>query len=159
MRNFIPLLVTIAVMAGCEDVPENPSGNQSAHTVPRPESAELGALLNIERRKHGLPALLRSRTLDAVAMKHAEDMAGGGYFSHTGRGGSTPQGRLLAAGYRSCLTAENIAAGQQSASDVMRDWMQSQGHRQNNLRQGVTEYGTAVAGHGYWVLVVARPGC
>jgi uncharacterized protein YkwD len=52
--------------------------------------------------------------------------------------------------------AENIAFGQQAIEEVMRDWMNSKGHRQNMLGN-YKDIGVAVAtnarGELYWCVV------
>ena len=47
---------------------------------------------------------------------------------------------------------ENIARGQSSASEVMKDWMKSEGHRYNILWDQYHSIGVAHSG-GYWVQV------
>jgi uncharacterized protein YkwD len=76
------------------------------------------------------------------------------YFSHTSPNGGTLADRVQAAGYPYCFAAENIAQGQQSAAEVMTAWMNSAGHRRNNLSDRATEYGVARAAGDYWVLVL-----
>jgi uncharacterized protein YkwD len=93
--------------------------------------------------------------LQAAAMKHAEWMRSAGVLSHTGQGGSTPGTRALAAGYAGSAIAENIAAGQRTAAEVVTDWIRSPGHRANILG----DYADAGTGHAgdYWCLLLGRP--
>jgi uncharacterized protein YkwD len=74
----------------------------------------------------------------------------------TGAGGTRRAIPRRRAGYRSCLTAENIARGQPDIRSVVADWMNSPGHRSNILNAQLTQYGFAQAGS-VWVLVLARP--
>ena len=88
----------------------------------------------------------------------AEDMARGGYFSHTGRDGSNVIVRARAAGCQGRgYFAENIAWGQRSAQDAFNGWAASSGHRANMLGQNYGAYGLGQAS-GYWVLMFAD-GC
>ena len=56
------------------------------------------------------------------------------------------------------MTSENIAQGQSSGSELMSDWMMSQGHRENILRRAAQDYGVGVAllsGRVVWVMLYA----
>ncbi|KFE36639.1 CAP domain-containing protein [Thioclava atlantica] len=114
------------------------------------------------RTQQGLNGLARDPRLAAAAQAHACDMARRGYFSHSGRDGSSVKGRARHAGYRACLIAENIAMGQRNAQAAFADWMKSSGHRRNILLKGVAQIGIGIAparaGRGpYWVMVLGRP--
>jgi uncharacterized protein YkwD len=105
------------------------------------EESEVLRLTNLERAKAGCPALTRNATLSGVARAHSRDMAVRRYFTHDSLDGRTPFERMTAAGYRYRDAAENIAAGQPSAADVVRDWMLSPGHRENIVDCGLRELG------------------
>ena len=62
-------------------------------------------------------------------------MATKGFFDHHGSDGKTPKTRVKRAGYRTCLTAENISFGWRSVDQVMQVLMQSPKHRANILRE------------------------
>ena len=68
---------------------------------------------------------------------------------------------LLAAGYRYRKVAENIAAGQRDAAEVVRGWMNSPGHRANILDAELTQIGVGlVSGGPYgttWTQVFGTP--
>jgi uncharacterized protein YkwD len=74
------------------------------------------------------------------------------YFSHTSQDGRSPWDRAEAAGYPS-PTGENIAKGQESASEVMQAWMESDGHRDNILNCASHAMGLGVTRDGDGVLV------
>ncbi len=105
------------------------------------EEREVLRLTNLERVKVGCPALTRSTVLTTVARAHSKDMAVRSYFTHNSLDGRTPFQRMTTAGYRYRDAAENIAAGQPSAADVVRDWMLSPGHRENIEDCGLREIG------------------
>jgi uncharacterized protein YkwD len=113
-------------------------------------------LVNAERSKQGLSALTWNTLLERSAIKHAQDMRTNNYFDHTGRNGSTPTQRIKAEGYPnpSCACriyyGENIARGQTTPEQVVRDWMNSEGHRKNILSQNFREIGIGISGN-YWV--------
>ncbi|MGH1330889.1 MAG: CAP domain-containing protein [Paracoccaceae bacterium] len=129
-----------------------PAGLSSTASVSR----DVEAAINAERARAGLNQLAHSGQLAAAAAAHASDMAANGYFSHTGKDGSSVGQRVKRAGYNSCLTAENIAWGQKSAGEVVASWMQSKGHRENNLRKGITHIGAAKSGGPTWVVVFGK---
>lgn len=124
--------------------------------------AEAGRAVNAQRAGNGKGALRRDARLDKAAMAHACWMAETGTFSHQsksgGKSGSLPKARIRATGYRTRLTAENIAWGQTSGAQVVAEWMTSPGHRKNILMGSLDEYGIGVAvlnGRPVWVMTYA----
>ncbi|HEX7307968.1 CAP domain-containing protein [Lentzea sp.] len=100
------------------------------------------ARTNAERAKAGCPALRQDPALGTAAQRHSEDMTARNFFSHNGSDGSTFVVRMERAGYtRWTRAAENIAAGQQTAADVVRTWMNSAGHRANILNCALRDIG------------------
>lgn len=89
------------------------------------------------------PPLRLNPTLHTVASAHAAEMARYGYFSHTGRDGSTVDGRATLAGYPWRNIGENIAAGQMTADAAVRGWIKSPGHCANIMSPAYSEMGAA----------------
>jgi uncharacterized protein YkwD len=89
-------------------------------------------LTNAERAKAGCTALRGDDKLALAAREHSTDMGVNGYFDHNSQDGTSPWDRIRKAGYDS-PGAENIAAGQTTAAEVMAAWMNSPGHRANIL--------------------------
>ncbi|KAI9020593.1 CAP domain-containing protein [Hyaloraphidium curvatum] len=113
-------------------------------------SADLLCLTNLERQKAGLAPLHLSPELQAAAQVHSDDMAAGGFMSHTGSDGSSPWDRFARFGFTDLRTGgENVAAGQTTEEQVMASWMGSPGHRANILSADFTFFGGARAGN-YW---------
>jgi uncharacterized protein YkwD len=110
---------------------------------------EVITLTNQRRKKAGCGALEPDARLARAAEAHASDMAENGYFSHQSRDGRRFEHRVRAAGYPR-PGAENIAKGQTSASQVVREWMASPSHRSAMLTCGFTTIGVARVGN-YWV--------
>jgi uncharacterized protein YkwD len=110
---------------------------------------------NRERLSRGLPSVVASERLMAAAQKHADWMRSRRRMSHRGAGFSSPAQRVTAEGYRFTSVSENIAAGQTSAAQVMRSWMNSRGHRNNILGRN-REIGLGRAGN-YWCVVFGTP--
>ncbi len=107
--------------------------------------------------------LNRNSTLDAVASAHARELAERGELSHEGRDGRSAADRVTDAGYRWQSVAENVAAGQTGAEQVVDTWLASAGHCANlmNARYSDTGVGVAVSDADdrgiYWVQVYAAP--
>ena len=82
-------------------------------------------LVNEERSKQGLAPLQMDQTLMDCAMQRAAEISV--LFSHT-----RPDGACIFE-MDPKIYAENVAAGQSSAEQVMDSWMNSTGHRENIL--------------------------
>jgi uncharacterized protein YkwD len=88
-------------------------------------------------------------------------MARHAHLSHTGSDGSSPAGRLRAAGYRATHSGETIAAGPASPSAVVALWMDSRPHRNILLACRYTQAGVGVAagaGGPWWAADLASDG-
>jgi uncharacterized protein YkwD len=111
----------------------------------RAEEQEVVELTNQIRRENGCEPFRVSPQLGKAARDHSEDMATRNYFDHTSPDGLDLWTRMRSAGYRFTLAAENIAAGQPSPDEVVQDWMESPGHRENILNCALTEIGVGYA--------------
>ena len=89
------------------------------------------------------PPLRLNPALYSLASAHASEMALYDYFSHTGRDGSTVDGRATRAGYPWRAIGENIAAGQVDADAAVRGWINSPGHCANIMSPAFREMGAA----------------
>jgi stress response protein SCP2 len=122
---------------------------------------EVVAATNVERARHGLPALTVDARLAAAAQAHSDDMVRRDFFAHASPDGRQVWDRAVAQGYAYRKVAENIAAGQRSAAEVVRGWMDSPGHRANILDGELTQIGVGHAlGGGYgttWTQVFGAP--
>nr|WP_263323203.1 SafA/ExsA family spore coat assembly protein [Neobacillus sp. Marseille-Q6967] len=112
------------------------------------------ALTNQERAKHGLRALTQDWELSRVARYKSMDMRDKNYFSHTSPTYGSPFTMMKNFGINYRAAAENIAAGQTSAQEVVQAWMNSPGHRANILSGNYTHIGVGYAKGGsqrhYW---------
>lgn len=137
--------------------------SQGACTVSEPVVSQMAQLVNAERRASGLPPLKVDAKLNRAAQAHACDMAAKGYFDHVEPNGSTPKVRVKRAGFRTCLTAENISLDWKSPERAMQALMVSPGHRANILRRGVTALGIGYVPRqgnaGPWFVQVFAKGC
>ncbi|MCM3926410.1 CAP domain-containing protein, partial [Frankia sp. AiPs1] len=123
--------------------------------------ADVIAATNLARRAVGCPDLVADPALTVAARAHSVDMAVSGYFRHDSPDGRSPFDRMAAAGFDYSVAAENIAAGQRSAGEVVRDWMDSPEHRANILTCSLTRIGVGLATGGsygyYWTQDIATP--
>ncbi len=144
---------------------------------PAPErAAELGArvleLINLARGEARLcgdkpfvaaAPVKWNALLARTGQLHAQDMATHSYFSHDGRDGSQPADRASRAGYRWRSVGENIAAGQTTAEEAVRGWIDSPPHCANLMSPRFTEMGVSYAVNMdskmaiYWAQVFGTP--
>ncbi|WP_316570099.1 SafA/ExsA family spore coat assembly protein [Neobacillus sp. YIM B06451] len=112
------------------------------------------SLTNQERAKHGLKALAHDWELSRVARYKSVDMRNKNYFSHTSPTYGSPFTMMKNFGIAYRSAGENIAAGQTTAAEVVRAWMNSPGHRKNILSRDYTHIGVGYAAGGsqrhYW---------
>ncbi|WP_409368877.1 CAP domain-containing protein [Lysinibacillus sp. 38-6] len=112
---------------------------------------EVVKLVNAERAKAGLPALKEDWELSRVAKYKAQDMHDKHYFDHTSPTYGTPFKMMKNFGITYKSAGENIAKGQQSATEVVNAWMNSAGHRANILNKNYTHIGVGFVKDGnYW---------
>lgn len=114
---------------------------------------------NRERAQNGLPEFRVDPACQRAADDHARDMASSGYFSHTGRNGSSISDRYSRYG-RWTVLAENIAMGTHMDSrSAVQSWMKSPGHRRNILGSQYGSMGVGIAQGGryrYFVQCFSR---
>ena len=134
---------------------------------------KIHALINKERAKRGLSALLKEEGLHKVARKYSQDMVKRNFFSHNDPDGRFFYDRFKAEGFEcsirtggtTCMGAENIAQANlfsssfykdgktffnwntedKIAESVVRQWMSSKGHKANILTPYFKRQGIGVA--------------
>jgi len=103
-------------------------------------------LLNGERNKNGLEVLTTDKRLTMSAQRKAEDMAKTAYFSHTSPSGTTMIDWIIGEGYACAPCGENLARGKNtSAEEIVRELMNSEGHRENILNPKFKNLGVGIA--------------
>jgi uncharacterized protein YkwD len=119
-------------------------------------------LVNAERTALDLHPLRANTLLERSAQAYGEDMRRRNFFGHTPPEGTTPRERIEAQGYGTVSQGdcncrgfrvsfgENLAKGQDSAEQAVRDWMESPDHRANILSPVHEELGVGIA-LPYWV--------
>lgn len=110
-------------------------------------------LVNEEREKAGLPALTVQKDITAAANVRAREIKQS--FSHTRPNGSSFSTALKEQGVAYRGSGENIAWGQKTPEQVMKGWMNSEGHRANILNKNFKNIGVGYyqdeKGVNHWV--------
>ncbi|MCA1057062.1 SafA/ExsA family spore coat assembly protein [Rossellomorea aquimaris] len=111
-------------------------------------------LTNQERQKAGLSPLQLDWQLSRVARYKSRDMRDTGYFAHRSPQYGSPFDMMKSFNIQYSSAGENIAVGQTSPEQVVREWMNSPGHRKNILNGTYTRIGVGYAKGGsygtYW---------
>lgn len=130
------------------NVPGMQPGNGSVDAF----TARVAALVNEERARAGAAPLRVDSRVEAAASVRAREIERS--FSHTRPDGSSFNFALAQSGAAFTGAGENIAYGQRTPEEVMKSWMNSQGHRANILNKNFTAIGVGYyqngAGTGYW---------
>lgn len=111
-------------------------------------------LVNKVRAQNGLGALTNNWQLERVARYKSTDMMNKKYFSHISPTYGSPFTMMENFGIKFSAAGENIAMGQKTPDEVMKDWMNSPGHRANILSPNYNQIGVGLAkdsyGRTYW---------
>ena len=112
--------------------PPSGGGGSSPRPVvppPGPATSLAGYALNqvnAARAAYGFAPLVLDSAISAVAASHAYDQAANGYFSHTGRNGSTRDSRLRAGGVSYSFSGENQCYYVGMSQQATLDWCHAQ---------------------------------
>lgn len=116
---------------------------------------EVLEIVNKRRSENGLPSLSYSTEAQSAADLRAKEIST--YFSHTRPDGRSCFTVFNDLGIPLFMAAENIAYGYRTPEEVMKGWMNSEGHRENILRSTVKGLAVGIYPYGngtyYWVQV------
>ncbi|MCY7795593.1 CAP domain-containing protein [Bacillus spizizenii] len=98
-------------------------------------------LTNAERQKQGLKPLQIDETLSKSARAKSQDMKDKNYFDHQSPTYGSPFDMMKSFGISYKTAGENIAKGQKTPEEVVKAWMNSEGHRKNILNSNFTHIG------------------
>ena len=122
---------------------------------------EVIRLVNVERKKAGIPTLQANWQLCRIARYKSQDMVNKHYFSHTSPTYGSPFKMMESFGIKFYAAGENIAYGQKTTAEVMTSWMNSPGHRSNILSPAYRQIGVGLAkdasGVCYWTQQFINP--
>ncbi|WP_148410479.1 CAP domain-containing protein [Murimonas intestini] len=134
--------------------PETPDTDSSQSELSE-FAREVGRLVNEERRKNGLGDLELRVDISAAAQVRAVETETS--FSHTRPDGRSFSTALDDKGISYRMSGENIAWGQKTPEEVMKGWMNSEGHRANILNKNYTSIGVGyyqnARGVNYWTQI------
>jgi uncharacterized protein YkwD len=114
---------------------------QDAAYAPDDQEATFVNLLNDYRASLGLNPLSINYELGAAADYHSYDMATNNYFDHYLFDGTDPGTNMRNFGYYGSPYGENIAAGMETAQEVLTAWQNSPGHNAEMTNPNFTEVG------------------
>lgn len=149
----LSLFLSFSWIINAQDFKGIPTGNEKIGSSKESFEQELLTLVNKERAKRRRKPLVLNERLTYAARYHAMDMAVDNYFDHESK-----DQRNNGAHKKICSVfdrmdafvkgsifarAENIAVGEQSPEQVMRNWMSSKGHRDNILDKDTKYIGLA----------------
>lgn len=151
---------------GPQETPEAPPGSSPPEGDPGTTStsddvtsdeveAEIHAKVNEIRAERGLNELEHDDEIATVARIHSQDMNERDYFSHTNPEGETPADRFGDLYPSECrAVGENLAyiqvgaggygSAEEIAERIVQGWMDSEGHRENLLRENWDSEGIGV---------------
>ena len=101
-------------------------------------------LVNLDRARFGLPPLARDPGLEAVALRHAQDMRDNDFVAHVSPTTGSVGDRARASRYANLALGENVARDE-SVYSAEAALMRSLGHRENILNARFTHVGIGVA--------------
>ncbi len=108
------------------------------------------------RHAHKMSAVKLDSRLNAVALAQAKAMAASGTVSHSVGGSFSTR----VASLRKSRAAENIGAGFLSFEEMLKQWEDSAGHRENLLMEGAKRIGVAFVDNPkspyrkFWAMVI-----
>lgn len=162
-------LATLTLLCGCGMITPPPAEPPPAVAVDGRAEAlarDVVAAANAARAQAGVARLAPDAQLGTAAADYARELAARGTLSHTSirRGYTTLMERLALAGARVVRAGENLGAMSARSElpvQVIRMWLDSEGHRRNLLNPAYTLTGAGAAagadGTWYFVQVYASP--
>lgn len=169
----IPIIGLLLLAAGCYSADGEQNGVDTepgaklfveCGAVPQGDDLadQLLQLANLERAAAGLPPVVSNDRLMKAADGFACRMIEESFFDHYDPGtGHGPGDRAVASKYVFYSIGENLAAGQETAADVINLWMDSPTHRDILLDPDWKDTGIAVRAGSedllYWVMEFGDP--
>ena len=120
---------------------------------------EVIGLVNEERAKAKLPALVEDKSLSQIAVVKAQDFIKRDYFNHSSVFYGQPWDLATVFDYQFTSLGENIAKNFYTPKSVVAAWMDSTSHKSNIMRSQYTNIGVGIRkssdGSMYWVQMFA----
>ncbi len=139
------VLANFPVFCGVRPTPTLTGLTAMAQEPADPEAAEreLIELVNRDRARAGLPALVADPRLTAIARAHSQDMADHDFVGHVSPRTGTAMDRVRRAGLRPELVLENVGRAY-GAAEAESGFLASPGHRGNLLDPKARRLGVGV---------------
>ena len=102
-------------------------------------AADYAGAISAYRRSKGMPAVQLDAKLNAMALKQAQAMSASGSVSHSAGGSFFTRIKPL----NKQRAAANIGAGFIAFAEMLKQWENSAGHRENLLMPGARRIGVA----------------
>ncbi|WP_077736908.1 CAP domain-containing protein [Bacillus sonorensis] len=137
--------------ASKEQTTEKKENSTQASSSVSAYEKEVVELTNAERKKQGLKPLTLDENLSKVARTKSQDMKDNNYFDHNSPTYGSPFDMMKKFGITYRTAGENIAKGQRTPQEVVKAWMNSEGHRKNIMNPNFTHIGVGYVKDGnYW---------
>ena len=150
MKHFLiqtfAILLTAAVLLS-----SFPTGAGAASSAEQ----TLFQLLNEDRARSGLPALILDEELSRIARIKSQDMVDNNYFAHTSPTYGNVRSMLKSFGVSYISAGENIARSR-SVYHSNAAFLSSEGHRRNMLSSTFTHVGIGVVVNAYGFVTVTE---
>lgn len=165
---LLPLLLVACIEIRMDSTGSNGGTPPPASTAPAAEieavEDDITAMINDRRADEGLDALSENATLVAVARDYSCRMLNEDFFAHESPDGDTVADRVAPYDVDYRYLGENLAfrkgPGGPGTEGIVEGWMDSEGHRENILRDDYTETGVGVCHGGetwYFTQLFMRP--
>ena len=144
----------LAVLLLAAVILHSPVNAQAAASV-RSQEAILFRLLNEDRARSGLPALILDEELSRIARIKSQDMVDNNYFAHLSPSYGNVRSMLTSFGVSYLSAGENIARSR-SVYHSNAAFLSSEGHRRNMLSSTFTHVGIGVVTNRYGFVTVTE---
>lgn len=145
IQTFAILLTAVVLLSSF------PTGADAASSAEQ----TLLQLLNEDRARSGLPALILDEELSRIARIKSQDMVDNNYFAHTSPTYGNVRSMLKSFGVSYISAGENIARSR-SVYHSNAAFLSSEGHRRNMLSSTFTHVGIGVVVNAYGFVTVTE---
>jgi uncharacterized protein YkwD len=147
MTRAMIAMIGLLALGGCAaDVPpiEQPTMYLSmANGGARLDPQAAASMISLYRQNNGLGAVAVDPELMKLAEAQSQAMASRNKLDHDVK--APLARRLNAAGYPASVAVENVSAGYHTLAEAFSGWRDSPPHRENMLKNGVTNLGIAAS--------------
>jgi uncharacterized protein YkwD len=149
------VLLVPVITAGQSAITVKLSGGAPNSLILPDAERRLTALVNRERRAHGLSPLIPDASLQLIARQHAQEMAMRGYVGHGSAGGQTLRARFARYLRPGTRIGENVAMVR-TIDEGHRAFIASPAHLENMLDPGFRRVGIGVTTAGAMDIMITE---